>query len=46
MIKYMKNILEKTGLVDIAFYITAIGYGIFFWFLFNVVCRYNWKDKK
>lgn len=35
----MKNVLEKTGLIDLAFYIAAIGYGIFFWFLFNVVCR-------
>ena len=39
----MKNILEKTGLIDVTFYITAIGYGIFFWLLCNVVFR---NDRK
>lgn len=35
----MKNILEKTGLIGVAFYITSIVYGIFFWFVHNVIFK-------
>lgn len=39
----IEKILEKTGLIDVIFYITAIGYWIFFWFLFNIICRNHRK---
>lgn len=42
----MKNVLEKTGLIDVAFYITAIGYVILLWFLCNVVYRNHRKKIK
>lgn len=36
--------LERTGLIGIFVYMAAVGYVIFFWFLFNVVCR-NYRRK-
>ncbi len=35
----MKNVLERTGLMNVAFYVTGIGYGIFFWFVHNVLFK-------
>jgi len=39
MSSILNRILEKIGIIRLVFYITAIGYGIFFWFLCNVIFR-------
>ena len=33
------RIMEKYGLTDLIFYVAAIGYLFFFWFIFDVVCH-------
>lgn len=33
------RILEKYGITDLTFYVAAIGYLFFFWFLFDIICN-------